>query len=59
MADIESIFEKCMTGNLEEFKSTLPRLSVGEAMIDSVEWITPLYVQVAPSKSKKIDITYE
>jgi DNA helicase HerA-like ATPase len=50
---------RVIVGDIEEFKSSVPRLSVGEAMIDSVEWVTPLYIQAAPSKSKKIDVTYE
>ena len=44
---------RVIVGDIEEFKSSIPRLSVGEAMVDSVEWIAPLYVQIAPSKSKK------
>jgi len=50
---------RVVVGDIEEFKSSIPRLAVGEAMIDCAEWITPLYIQVAPSKSKKIDINYE
>jgi uncharacterized protein len=50
---------RVVVGDIEEFKSSIPRLSVGEAMIDCSEWITPLYIQVAPSRSKKIDINYE
>ncbi len=50
---------RVVVGDIEEFKSSIPRLSVGEAMIDCSEWVTPLYIQVAPSRSKKIDINYE
>ena len=50
---------KVIVGDIEEFKSSIPRLAVGEAMIDCAEWITPLYIKVAPSKSKKVDINYE
>ncbi len=46
---------KVVTGDIEDYWGLIPRLDVGEAIIDSIEFKAPLTVKVAPCCSKKID----
>lgn len=42
-------------GEAEHFRDLIPRLSVGEAVVDSTDLATPLVVRVAPATSRKED----
>jgi DNA helicase HerA-like ATPase len=46
---------KVITGDIREYETGVSALKTGEAIIDSISYVTPLTVKIAPSKSKKID----
>ena len=46
---------KVISGDIKDYGTNIPALKTGEAIIDSSDFINPLTIKIAPSKSKKID----
>ncbi len=46
---------KVITGDIKEYSTAVSSLGVGEALVDSADFITPLTTMISPACSKKID----
>ena len=44
---------KVISGDIKDYGTSIPALKTGEAIIDSSDFINPLTIKIAPSKSKK------